>query len=97
MQPKTNLVEVQLQQTSRLNDKPSQVVNNVVYWSSFVNNSVGPSLPFVTANAPPKGPIGSACVVDSTFGGLTLGNPVVFSGNEAPVLKEAQSYFAFEH
>ena len=94
LQSKSNLVEEPLRQTSHLNEKPPQVVDKVTSQSSFVNSSVGPSLPFVGANAPSKGPISSTGVVDGTFGALTLGNRVVPSNNEASGLNELQSSLA---
>ena len=74
LQPKTKLVEELLQETSYLNEIPAQVVDNVTSQSSFVNNSVGPSLPFVCITTPPKRPISSTRgLVDVTFGAVTLG------------------------
>ena len=62
LQHKSNLVEEPLHQTSHLNEKPLQVVDNVTAQSSFVNSSVGLCLPFVGVNAPSKGLIGSTGV-----------------------------------
>ena len=76
LQPKSNLVEEPLHQTSHSNEKPPQVVVNVTSQSSFVKWSVGPSLPFVGVNDPSKGPIASTGVIDGTFGALTLGSPL---------------------
>ena len=66
----SNRVNELLQQMYHLNEKHEHVVDNVTSQSSFVNNSVGPSLLFVYNNAPSKAQIGSTCVVDSTFGTL---------------------------
>ena len=94
LQPKSNLVEKLLHQTSQLNEKPPQVVDVVTSQSSFVNNSVGTSLPFVDVNAPSKATISSTGVVGSTFGSLTIGNKVVSSNNETIGLIVPQSSLA---
>ena len=99
-QYKSNLIEELLQQTSHSNRRPTQVVDIVTSQSSFVNNSLGSSLPFVDVNAPLKAPISSSGVVDSTFGALTLGNKVLSSNNEAFGLNTSVfscEYFAFTY
>ena len=93
-QSKSNLLEEPLQQMSHSNGRPAQVVDIVTPQSSFVNNSVGSSLPFVDVNAPSKAPISSSSVVDSTFSALTIGNKVVSSNNEAFRLNVLQSSLA---
>ena len=97
LQPKSNLVEKLLHQTSHLNEKPPQVVDVVTSQSSFVNNSVGTSLPFVDVNAPSKATISSTGMVGSTFGALTIGNKIVSSNNETIGLIVPCEYFAFKH
>ena len=102
LQPKSNLVEKLLHQTSHLNEKPPQVVDVVTSQSSFVNISVGTSLPFVVdVNAPSKATISFTGVVGSTFGALTIGNKVVSSNNETigliVVSVVSCEYFALKH